>query len=157
MADMKAWRLLPTTLTVTVAAVVLAGCGGGSSSGGRQLSKAAFIKQADAICTAGSKAQDRLPDPGSNGDLVRYVKRIYAIERGVVHDVRDLAAPAADRATIARMLDNVDRALALESVVEAAAGSGDQSQINDAQAGGAKYLNAAQVIASRYGFTACGV
>jgi hypothetical protein len=137
-------------------AAALAGCSSAGSSAG-QLSKGEFIKQADVICTAGSKAQDRLPEPGSAAQLVSYVKQIYAIERGVVHDVRALSAPAADRPTIGRMLDNVDSALGLEPVVEAAARSGNQSQINDAQAGGAKYLNAAKVIASRYGFTACGV
>jgi hypothetical protein len=154
---MNPWNLLRMTVATTAAGAVLAGCGGGSSSSGGQLSKGDFIKQADAICLAGSKAQNRLPDPGSTGDLVRYVKTIYAIERGVVQDMRALAAPAADRDTIMRMLDNVDKSLAREPVVEAAARSGNQSQINDSQAGGAKFLNAAKVIASRYGFTACGV
>jgi len=120
------------------------------------LPKTEFIRQADAICTRGSAEQNRLPEPASAKELVAHVRTIYAIERDVVADVRALAAPDDDRALIVRMLDNVDKALALEPLVEAAARSGNQSQINEAQAGGARYLNAARAIASEYGFRACG-
>jgi hypothetical protein len=84
------------------------------------------------------------------------VKRVYGIERGVVSDVRALTPPDGDAATIGSMLDNVDRALAFESEVEAAANTGNQSQINDAEARGAKYLNAANTQAGKYGFKECG-
>jgi hypothetical protein len=103
-----------------------------------------------------SKAESAIPQPASSQQLVGYVRRVYALERGVVADLRGLQPPAEDRGTIDRMLDSVDRALAFESDVEAAARSGNQSRINDAQAKGARYLNRANVIASRYGFMECG-
>ena len=133
-------------------AATLSGCGGRSA----RASKSSYIKQADAICMNGSKAQDALAQPSSNAGLAAYVKRVYAIERGVVSDMRALTPPDGDATTIHSMLENVDRALAFESEVEAAAGTGNQSQINDAEAKGATFLNTANTIASKYGFKECG-
>jgi hypothetical protein len=150
--SMNACRSISVPLAGLALAASLAGCGGGSS----HPSKASFIKQADTICLKGSRAQDALAKPSSNADLVAYVKRVYGIERGVVSDIRALTPPDGDAATISSMLDHVDQALAFESDVEAAAGTGNQSQINDAEAKGAKFLNAANTQASRYGFKECG-
>jgi hypothetical protein len=145
-------RSVSLVLAALALAATLSGCGGGSA----HPSKSSYLKQADAICMHGSKAQDALDQPSSNADLAGYVKRVYAIERGVVSDVRALTPPAGDAATITSMLDNVDRALAFESEVEAAARTGNQSRINDAQAKGATFLNTANTIASKYGFQECG-
>jgi hypothetical protein len=149
---MSTSRSISASLAATALAATLAACGGGSS----HLSKASFIKRADAICLKGSAAQSALSQPSSNTQLPGYVKRIYSIERGVVSDVRALAPPSGDQATIRSILDNVDKALAFESNVEAAAATGNQSQINDAQAMGARYLNQANTAAARYGFKECG-
>jgi hypothetical protein len=145
-------RSISTSLAAVALAATLAACGGGSA----HPSKASFIKQADAICLKGSAAQSALPQPSSNAQLPGYVKRVYAIERGVVSDVRALRPPSGDQATVGSMLDNVEKALAFESNVEAAAATGNQSQINDAQALGARYLNQANTTAARYGFKECG-
>jgi len=149
---MTAHRALIPLSLVTLAAA-LSGCGGSSSSGA---SKAAFIKRADTICLRASKAQDALTQPASNAQRAAYVKRVYAIERGVVADLRGLQPPSSDRATVNDMLDSVDRALAFESDVEAAAMGGDQSAINSAEAKGARDLNHATTVAKRYGFKECG-
>ena len=150
---MTAYRAF-TPLAALAVAVTVAASGGGSSSSAP--SKSEFIKRADAICVKGSHAQDALPQPASNAELAGYVKHVYAIERGVVQDVRGLQPPSGDASTINSMLDSVDRALAFESDVEAAAMGGDQSAVNNAQAKGAKDLNKANTIATRYGFKACG-
>jgi hypothetical protein len=149
----------PRTLTALLAATAtlsLAACGGGSSSSAQMMSKDAYITKADAMCLKASKAEDAIPQPQSPAQLTGYVRRVYALERGVVVHLRALRPPAGDSGTIERMLDSVDRALAFESDVEQATRTGNQSQINDAQARGAKYLNRASTIASRYGFTECG-
>jgi hypothetical protein len=145
-------RPISVPLAALALAASLAGCGSSSS----HPSRAAFLKQADAICLQGSKAQDALAEPGSNAALAAYVKRVYSIERGVVSDVRALTPPDGDARAIDSMLDEVDRALAFESDVEAAAATGNQSQINDAEAKGANFLNAANTQAARYGFKECG-
>jgi hypothetical protein len=145
-------RTISIPLAALALAASLAGCGGSSS----HPSRAAFLKQADAICLQGSKAQDALAEPGSNAELAAYVKHVYSIERGVVGDVRGLTPPDGDARAIDSMLDEVDRALAFESDVEAAAATGNQSQINDAEAKGATFLNAANTQAARYGFKECG-
>jgi hypothetical protein len=149
---MNTYRSISVSLAGLALAASLTGCGGGSS----HPSKATFIKRADMICLKGSAAQDALAKPSSNADLAAYVKRVYGIERGVVSDVRALTPPDGDATAIGSMLDNVDRALAFESDVEAAATTGNQSQINDAEAKGAKFLNAANTQATKYGFTECG-
>jgi hypothetical protein len=144
-----------TLVLAAAAAISLAGCGGGSGSS-QMMSKAAYITRADAICLRASRAETAIPQPQTPGQLAGYVKRVYSLERRVVSDLRALPAPAEDQTTLASMLDSVDRALAFESDVEAAARTGNQSRINDAQAKGATYLNRANVLASRYGFTECG-
>jgi hypothetical protein len=149
---MNTSRSISSSLAAAALAATLAACGGGSA----HPSKVAFIKQADAVCLKGSAAQSALSQPSSNAQLPGYVKRIYAIERGVVSNVRALTPPTGDQAIVSSMLDNVDKALAFESNVEAAAATGNQSQINDAQAMGAKYLNQANTAATRYGFKECG-
>jgi hypothetical protein len=149
---MNTSRSISSPLAAAALAATLAACGGGSA----HPSKASFIKRADAICLKGSAAQSALSQPSSSNQLLGYVKRIYAIERGVVSDVRALTPPSGDQATVGSMLDNVDKALAFESNVEAAAATANQSQINDAQALGAKYLNQANTAAARYGFKECG-
>ncbi len=149
---MNALRTISPLVAALAVVATLSGCGGSSA----RPSKSSYIKQADAICMNGSKAQDALAQPSSNTGLAAYVKRVYAIERGVVSDVRALTPPDGDATTIHSMLENVDRALAFESEVEAAAGTGNQSQINDAEAKGATFLNTANTIASKYGFKECG-
>lgn len=133
--------------------LTLAACGGGSSSG---MSKAAYISRADGICLKASQAERALPQASSGAQLATYVKHVYDLERGVVQDMRQLAPPAGDRATIDAMLNSVDKALGFESDVEAAAMTGNQGTINNAQAKGAKFLNRANVLAARYGFKECG-
>jgi hypothetical protein len=149
---MKTPRTLPSLAAALL--VTAAACGG--TGGSAAPSKAAYITRADAICLKASRAERALPQPGSNTQLAAYVKRVYGLERGVVQDVRALQPPAGDRARITAMLDQVDRALAFESDVEAAAATGNQSSINNAQAKGAKFLNRANVLAARYGFKECG-
>jgi hypothetical protein len=149
---MNTSRGISSLLAAAALAATLVACGGGSA----HPSKAAFIKQADALCLRGSAAQSALSQPSSNAQLPGYVKHIYAIERGVVSNLRALTPPTGDQATVSSMLGNVDKALAFESNVEAAAATGNQSQINDAQAMGAEYLNRANTAAARYGFKECG-
>jgi hypothetical protein len=144
------WISAPAAALALVAAV--AGCGGASA----HLSNASYITRADAICLKASKAQDALSKPSSAAEMTAYVRHVYAIERGVVADVRALTPPDGDASTVRSMLDNVDKALAFESDVEAAAATGNQSQINDAEAKGARFLNSANTKASKYGFKECG-
>jgi hypothetical protein len=50
------FRIVMSTFALSVAALLCAGCGGGSSSG-QSVSKAQFIKQGDQICTKADQAQ----------------------------------------------------------------------------------------------------
>jgi hypothetical protein len=149
---MNTSRAIPALAAVALS-LTLAACGGGSSSG---LSKTAYISTADAICLKASRAEKALAQPSSRTQLAAYVKHVYGLERGVVQDMRALHPPAADHATIGAMLNSVDKALGFESDVEAAALTGNQGTINNAQAKGAKFLNRANVLAARYGFKECG-
>ena len=133
---------------------IAAGCGGASGHAG--LSKPAYIKHADAVCLKASRAEDALAQPASGSQRVAYVKRTYAIERGVVRRLRALAPAPGGAATIDAMLTNVDRALAFEPDVASAAISGNQSTINSAEARGAPFLHRATTAAAAYGFAVCG-
>ena len=153
MSDMNTPRAISTTVAAA-ALLVAAACGGTSTSAA--LSKPAYIKRADAICLKASNAEQALAQPASGQQRVAYVKHVYAIERGVVQQLRALRPPASDAAMVNAMLANVDKGLAFESDVESAAMGGNQSQINNAEAQGATYLDKAKTVAAKFGFKECG-
>jgi hypothetical protein len=150
---MNAHRLILTAIACPALAIAAA-CGG--TSGTAALSKPTYIKAADAICSRASRAENALGQPSSGPQRVAYVRKVYAIERGVVGRLRSLQPPPADAATVTTMLDNVDRALSFEGDVESAAMGGNQASINSAEARGAVFLNRATVAAAKFGFKECG-
>jgi hypothetical protein len=98
--------MLPAALTVAVCA---AGCGSSSSSTAA-LTKAQFLTQANAICTAGNAKTTALAT--SLGQNPTKAKAIRIIETGYVpaiqsqiNAVRGLAVQTADKAKLSQLLD----------------------------------------------------
>jgi hypothetical protein len=119
------------TRTISLAALVLAsgalaaGCGSSdsstsssSSSTTAALSKAEFIKQADAICTKGNQAinaaQKKAFGPGkpSKSQVEQFVNdALIPSIQTQISGVKALPAPAGDEATVTKMLDDSQAAL----------------------------------------------
>lgn len=89
---------------VVVLAVVVSGCGGGSSA----TAVSSFRNQANGICTRFVKQQSRLPQPGLTSSMQDIANYISAIESSVSQEVGQLAAlkpPASERSTFNAALD----------------------------------------------------
>ena len=72
-------------------AVLLAGCGGG------QLSHAAYVKQADAICTAYRSDAKPLPRPQTYAAVVAYADHNLPLYEAALLKLEKLKPPSADQ------------------------------------------------------------
>lgn len=113
---------IATGLAVIVCAFA-AGCGGDDSDDGggggeapaTDITKAEFVKQANAICTAGNQEiADAAQELGSNGqpsddDLQGFAEdSLIPSIRGQVEDIRALGFPEGDEDTLGGLLDDAD-------------------------------------------------
>jgi hypothetical protein len=100
-------------ISVGLALIAALGACGGSGSSYKGLSKADFVNQAEAICTAGNtKIAQVSAQFGSNQPTIEqfrnaYVNQLIPIFHGEVDDLRKLKPPAADRDKITQMLDDL--------------------------------------------------
>jgi len=150
-----------------VAAILIAsGCGDSSSapvtgasgasgpSGSSALTKAEYIKQADAICAEASAAIDSLSGAAATGDESLQASQELEITRSEVQSLQTLTPPDEDRSTLndflAALKDEVD---ALTSLNSAVAAGGDTSAA-DSELANAR-ANAEQA-ATDYGMKDCG-
>jgi hypothetical protein len=116
--------LMRTRISQKLVAIVLFGgvaisaCGSsgnnsGSKASGPPLTKAQFIQQADAICRRGNDKIDaqtsNLAPSVAPSDFI--TKTMLPDLRAEVDELRALQPPAADEATITKMLDNLSTGL----------------------------------------------
>jgi hypothetical protein len=150
---MQRLRWAPLVLLLLVSA-----CGGGGSSpkaaSGPPLSKAAFIAQADAICkryednlSAQGKALSATSSQQQLSDFV--VKQIVPSFRSMIGELRALNPPAADKAKITKMLDDLSTGL---DQLESSAKTDVKSALNNEPQG----FKDSDAAATAYGFTQCG-
>ena len=150
----------PIALTVGTLAILLiaAGCGGGngdSSTGASAISKAVFIKKADAICQKGSermirafsgflkKAKTAHPTKAVQEKLV--VKVLIPSVRQEVKEFQALGAPSGDEDRVAEIVK------ALEEGVETAEGN-PEAVTNSSDV----VFGIASRLAGEYGIEVCG-
>jgi hypothetical protein len=104
-------RMSKTTRLITsacIAALALGACG----SSYKGLSKAEFVKQADALCVKDQAKIDKIGTAVGDNPTLRQVKDTYtdqlipAYHEQVDH-LRELKPPKADRKTISKMLDDL--------------------------------------------------
>jgi hypothetical protein len=139
----------PASLLVALAVpVLIAGCGGSSYT------KHDFITRADAIC-AGALRQSRSIASGTA--LPTYLAQYVPVLQSEATQLQALRRPpdtAQDRATLARYFAALTQTVANYRQLAAAAKSGDQPAVNNAEAA----LAASPVfsLASSYGLRSCG-
>ncbi len=124
------------------AAIALGACGGG---GGDRLSKADYIKEADAICKAASDKTDALTAPETEDDIAAYFEAAGKLEKDMLKDLRSLKGPSADEGTLAALYDDVEEAIdAILADPEAAMNLEEDPMAEVGER------------AEEYGFTECG-
>jgi hypothetical protein len=143
---------------VLAVAAILSGCGGGgdSSSDGGSISKAAFVKQAEAVCKSNTRRLQRdiirvlrtkhgirKPSPKENVYLVGAV--IVPNVRREVKELRALSVPSEDKDTIDAMIG------ALEDGLETA--EKDPKAVTSTSD---VVFGIASRLAAEYGLEACG-
>jgi hypothetical protein len=139
-----------------VVALVVAGCGGGSSSSGPTISKAVFIKKADAICKESIERIEKSfvaylrksgggIHPGKAAEEELVGKALVPSVKREVRELRALGAPSGDE-------DRVDAIIgALEEGVETA-----ESDPKAVTASSEVVFGIASRLAKEYGLEACG-
>lgn len=141
-------------VVIVTAALVVAGCGSSSSSDSTALSKAAFIKKADAICakTDGVQAAKFRTYAASHKQLLgtragmEQVIRIVGI-RPVFTEVKEIAAlpaPEGDEERIASILQGIEEATK----------KAEKEPSSTERYNGNPYLGVKKM-AREYGFKAC--
>jgi len=88
---------------VALSAVLAAGCGGsgGSATSSAPLSKADYVRQADAICTTATASLKALTAPTSPTDLGPYLQKSVGAAMTATDALRRLHAPQADAGDLA--------------------------------------------------------
>jgi hypothetical protein len=135
------------------ATLALAGCGGDDGDKKDEssaLAKPEFIKQADAICKAGTEKIDEAekvfadPDNPTEAEITKAVDDVLVPELTTeLEKLRDLEPPADDKDEIDSMLDSLEKAIA--DIDKDWRTGFDSQNIKDANAK-----------ATAYGFKECG-
>lgn len=148
------WRFGAACIAVTVAIALLAACGGGSSS---RLSKPEYVRRAEAICRRLNKKAGAVPAPDQREPTsqAKAIGEIAKIQRAGVDELRRLAPPEADQATIDKWLGLVDQAIDQLQAVRAALKAGDSVTITRANDKGQALSDQADKIARGYGLDQC--
>ncbi len=114
-------RLSKAGVAVTAAITLLAACSSGGSS---RLSKPEYVRRADAICRQANKKAGAVPAPDQHEPTAqeKAIGEIIVIQRAAVVDLRHLAPPEADKATLGKWLglvnQTVDQMQAVRTALE---------------------------------------
>jgi hypothetical protein len=149
---------LTKSFIVSLAASVLilvAGCQGGSS--GDELSKAEFIAQANAICSAANERIGALPAPdiADPSATPRTISQVVEIQRNAVAKLRVLDPPHEDVPAIEEWLEFVDRTLDQAVIAARALARDNREVMNEANARGRDAQMRADELARLYGTNRC--
>jgi uncharacterized membrane protein YgcG len=151
-------------LALPVAALVVAGCGGGDAGDSTEsapvattptttvLTKAELIEQGDAICAEVNAAVGTVDASGSeSGNPATQVADLYS---GMVQSLRALGTPqeAAGYAEFSEAAEELARA---EDEVKLAAERGDEAGLTSAESSAASALESFKAAAGEYGFEKC--
>jgi hypothetical protein len=144
------------SLVVSVAAGVLAGCGGGGGS--EQVTRAELVKRADAICAAEQASFDRVqahPPPSSRVAAEQTDELIGAAE-SANSELRGLAPPDRLEAAYMHYLEARDRAVDQMKRGKQAADEADSGAYGAAQAAEAREATRRAKLARKLGLKVCG-
>lgn len=139
------------------AALVAAGCGGGSGgAGGDRLSAAEFRQAADAICAEYDQRIQDLGEPESLEDLTEFIGRaIPVIEEGF-NKLEELQPPEELEADWDRAMEVNAENLQLTKDLQAAAESGNDERVQEILAQASQNEEETDRLARELGLQRCG-
>jgi len=132
--------------------LLAAGCGGGS--GGR-LSKADYVKQADAICSKYNRKLQTLGTPKSLADIGAYADKALGVTRKGNAELKDLKAPKSEEQTAKEWTAQNDLVAKAVQDLAAAAKKNDKPGIGAALKRGQTANKSANGLARDLGLRVC--
>ncbi|HLG09699.1 MAG TPA: hypothetical protein VI409_13600 [Gaiellaceae bacterium] len=145
---------------VAVAAALVAGCGGGDGG----VSSGDFIAEADAICADANEQRATHQTPGirtsgrgQDEAVAEYAGKMDPVYSQALTELRALAPPPGDEATIREMLDTFGAAFALIDKTREAAQANDRAKGEEAYFGWSDLALDGQNRAHSYGLEDCAL
>lgn len=141
------------TLTLALTAL-LTGCGG---DGDPALSKADYLKQADAICAKFDRQLKEIKAPTKAEEIGPYARKATPIARRGVEELRKLKAPDDFKASADKLIDGLASDTDLFEDLGQAATKKDQARIEQIAEEAEKRTTQRQAQAEAAGFKQCGI
>jgi hypothetical protein len=111
------------------AALLAAGCGGGSSDEPKPLVHAELVRQADAACAQAAKRVRALEAPTALSELREYASSVQSIGQDLADDLKGLTPAAQDRAKLDAYRAALRQSNDVAGQLAQAAGSGDRTAV----------------------------
>ena len=124
--------------------------------GARTVVKAAFVAKADGLCTAATRRVNALAEPTSLATFVRFLNSYIPIADKLFADIKALAVPPGDDATVADMLAAQDQVNAKTKELLAAAQARNEAQFDRLDDEHTPLVTAANAKFDAYGLKSCG-
>jgi hypothetical protein len=132
--------------------LLVAACGG---SGG--MTKADYVKRANAVCRDAAKRVAALEIPGDDNvtEMPKAAAAVVQVQRAALERIRDIKAPKRDRSEIARWIALVDQTIDQAEVSAQSQKDGDITRAVTANVNGAALDRRADELARTYGLRTC--
>jgi hypothetical protein len=137
-----------------LALLLLAGCGGSSSSG-QPLTRDQYASQADAICSKYKQKTGALSRPATLTDLADVADQVLPLLDAARGELRALRPPAAEQATAQAWLDEFDLIVQDVKNIRDKAKNNDTAGVQAAAQPALKHDQHANELAAQLGMTVC--
>ncbi len=137
---------------LSLVALVVAGCGGG---GAKTLSKADFVKQANAACQRYHDASQKIGNPQSFDDLARMTPKVQVEFDKLIADLKGIKPPSALEKDYNELQATAQTEKGLLADLASAATAKDAAKISELGKSASAQNKGKDAIATRLGLTAC--
>jgi len=133
-----------------LAALLVAGCGGD-----KELSKADFTKQANAVCSTYNAEVKKIGQPASMDDLPATADKVVAQFGTLISDLNDIKAPKDQADDFKALIKTAEDAKAQTQKLSDAAKSKDEAAVNKLADESATADKKSDALANKLGLTEC--
>ena len=139
-------------MVIVVALGILGAC-----SGGGGMTKADYVRRANAVCRSTAKQIAVLEIPGRADveSMPQAAAEVVAVQRRSLDRLRDIKPPKKDREQVAKWIALVDQTIDQAELSASSQRDGDIPRAMTANVNGAALDRRADELAKRYGLTVC--